>query len=76
MLTSEYEVEQELEDILSKKGIRNMDESRREGLKALIELKYLLNQEEKDDLGRVMEDIERSKLTLYDDLRARYERNS
>ena len=41
MLTSEYEVEQELEDILSKKGIRNMDESRREGLKALIELKYL-----------------------------------
>ena len=52
---------------------KEFDASKMTQREVLIGLKNLLIQEEKDELGRAMEEIESSKLTLYDDLRARYE---
>ena len=45
--------------------------TKEEKIDKLMAISQSLTQQEKDDLGRIMEEIERSKLTIYDDLRAR-----
>lgn len=62
-------VEQEMKEYLSKRGIKDLPEERKAGLRALFEMSHLLTKDEQDALGKSMEEIERRKLTLYDDLR-------
>jgi len=61
-------LEKELKKYLSDDDIKNLSDDTKKQLEVWLELGHLLTKEEQDDLGRAMEEIERRKLTLYDEV--------
>ena len=47
-------VEQEMKEYLSKRGIKDLPEERKAGLRALFEMSHLLTKDEQDALGKSM----------------------
>lgn len=61
-------LEKELKKYLTDDVIKNLSDDKKKQLEVWLELANLLTKEEQDDLKRAMEEIERRKLTLYDEL--------